>query len=225
MRGLTIHQPWAWAIATGEKPPENRGRRTHYRGPIAIHAGKTWSRYGATDPRVLDAAHRILGTALEIIPGDSPHTPRGAVVAVARLADCHPAAGGCCAPWGDDTHGDGPAYHWVLAQVQKLAVPVSCRGAQGLWPVPADVAAQIRPQLGQRRVTFDRIGRDRDVAPLVSGAGDDDLLDEIHRYARPHVRSSELEVLANFDEGRGFLTVGVLRPAGRFTIETLAVTA
>jgi hypothetical protein len=32
---------------------------------------------------------------------------------------------------------------WVLEDVQRLPEPIPCRGAQGLWDVPADIAARI----------------------------------------------------------------------------------
>ena len=38
MKALSIRQPWAWLIVHGSKRVENRSRRTHYRGPVLIHA-------------------------------------------------------------------------------------------------------------------------------------------------------------------------------------------
>lgn len=46
-------------------------------------------------------------------------------------------------PW--DVPG---AVHWRLGDVVRLREPVSCRGAQGLWTVPEDVAAAVRAQGG-----------------------------------------------------------------------------
>lgn len=40
MKALTISQPFASLIASGEKWIENRIWYTSYRGPLAIHAGK-----------------------------------------------------------------------------------------------------------------------------------------------------------------------------------------
>ena len=44
MRILTVRQPWAWAIVHGQKDVENRVRNIAgaYRGPVAVHAAKTW---------------------------------------------------------------------------------------------------------------------------------------------------------------------------------------
>jgi hypothetical protein len=39
----------------------------------------------------------------------------------------------------------GP-YGWTLDDVVALPAPVPCRGAQGLWPVPDDVAALVIEQ-------------------------------------------------------------------------------
>jgi hypothetical protein len=38
MRALTVKQPWAWAILHAGKDIENRGWRTHYKGPLVIHS-------------------------------------------------------------------------------------------------------------------------------------------------------------------------------------------
>ncbi len=39
----------------------------------------------------------------------------------------------------------GP-FGWILQDVVALAKPVPCRGAQGLWQPPADVAARVLEQ-------------------------------------------------------------------------------
>jgi len=42
MKALSIQQPWAWLIGKGIKPVENRTWKCGYRGPLLIHAGKTF---------------------------------------------------------------------------------------------------------------------------------------------------------------------------------------
>lgn len=37
---LSLWQPWAWAVVYAGKDVENRVWRTHYRGPLLIHASK-----------------------------------------------------------------------------------------------------------------------------------------------------------------------------------------
>jgi hypothetical protein len=42
MKALTLTQPWAQFMALGEKEFETRSWYTDYRGPLAIHAAKSW---------------------------------------------------------------------------------------------------------------------------------------------------------------------------------------
>ena len=46
MRAISIQQPWAYFLFHG-KPLENRDWPTSYRGPLLIHAGKTFDYEGA----------------------------------------------------------------------------------------------------------------------------------------------------------------------------------
>ena len=74
-RILSIRQPWAWAIATGRKKVENRVWNTSYRGPVYIHASSN---------RAPGADQWIRRQFRLRVPEE---LPRGAVVAVAELAD------------------------------------------------------------------------------------------------------------------------------------------
>jgi hypothetical protein len=44
MKALSIRQPWAWLIVNGFKDVENRTKRSHHRGPLAIHASATMTK-------------------------------------------------------------------------------------------------------------------------------------------------------------------------------------
>lgn len=131
IKGLTVHQPWAWAIADGHKKIENRSWWTGHRGLLAIHAGKKWD---------LDAVRWM-----RMQPGlpDAPSmddVPRGAVVAVVELVGvCGRSADKdrvvCeCGPWAQPRQ-----IHWQLKPTSPLAVPVPCSGKQGLWEVDLDL--------------------------------------------------------------------------------------
>jgi hypothetical protein len=142
LRALTVQQPWAFAIAAGEKTIENRTRGMNYRGLLAIHAGKRFSDRGRLDARVqaLLAEERV---------GESDLT-FGAIIAVGQLVDSHP-DGDCCRPWGEsayDEHGGQRRtliHHLVLEDVFALPEPVPANGALGLWrPVPEDTADILR---------------------------------------------------------------------------------
>lgn len=117
VRGLTVRQPWADAIAFHGKTIENRGRRSNYRGLVLIHAGQTRDE-------------------VEGAPEDLPDA-RGAVIATAQLAGCH-ICNGDCSPWADPGE-----WHWELADVTALSEPVPFRGALGLWTPPPELVQQV----------------------------------------------------------------------------------
>lgn len=139
MKALTVKQPWAWAIATGEKTVENRSRNTQHRGLVAIHAGLAWSARGGSDARIVELAR----THGQPLAGDTYE--RGAIIAIANIVDAHPESG-CCAPWGDREYDGKPVWHWVLEDAKPLDRPFPCRGALGLWTVsefPDDLAGAL----------------------------------------------------------------------------------
>ena len=90
MKALTIHQPWATALATGMKRFETRPRKTAHRGPIAIHAGKTFNEDGFAQVRHLPF-HENLVLPLSrrwVALLEASDFPTGAVIAVGELTDC-----------------------------------------------------------------------------------------------------------------------------------------
>lgn len=126
MKALTIRQPWADAIAHQTKRTENRTWKTSYRGLVLIHAG------AAHDPHAA-------------VYGPRPDV-RSAVLAIARIADCHYSDDGkCCGPWGEEN-----VYHWTLANVSTLPEPVPCKGRLGLWTPAADVLTAVLEQERER---------------------------------------------------------------------------
>ena len=140
---LTMHQPWASAVALGVKEWETRFWRPSLKrrpGLLAIHAGKYIDPF-AEDPRVVEAL------------GASP-LPTGALIAVAWLD-----SSACFDAWtvaspnrtspigerelifGDFGHG---RFAWRLKYVVQLEAPIPMRGYQGLWAVKdAAVVAQL----------------------------------------------------------------------------------
>lgn len=112
MKALTVCQPYAELIARGLKPIENRTWPTLYRGPLAIHAGKSreWM-----DDGDLEAY---------------PDMAFGAVIALVNLVNCCERERLPIALLHNQ-HANGP-WCWVLEHVERIA-PVPCRGAQGLW--------------------------------------------------------------------------------------------
>ncbi|MFF7550901.1 hypothetical protein ACFZCU_45965 [Streptomyces canus] len=150
-RGLTIKQPWAFAIAEGFKTVENRSRRTNYRGTLLIHAGRAANDAVNVVSYSRDAAIRFqeLGgrsnywdarehLPSRIVPPPPTAMALSAVIATAQLVGCHEAADGCCAPWGFPH-----CWHWELADVQPLQRAIAKTGALGLWKPDAELLAAV----------------------------------------------------------------------------------
>jgi hypothetical protein len=150
MRAITVRQPWAWAIAHGWKPVENRVQPTRHRGVIAIHSALTLEEGARFPDRDAEEARRRAGAYWNpAVPGDRPHddhpdpaTALGAVIAVANLVDCHSAAtvprldgttGTCCEPWGMPGH-----HHLVFEGVLLLEDPIPLPGQLGVWSFQSD---------------------------------------------------------------------------------------
>jgi hypothetical protein len=128
VKAISLWQPWASYIAVGMKRFETRSWSTGYRGPLAIHAAK----------------RRLTEYELDLLdewplPIRLDEIPYGAVVAVATLADCRMMASGRGPDDKEDALGDwSPGrFAWALHDVRQLAFPFPCRGAQGLFDLPA----------------------------------------------------------------------------------------
>ena len=112
MRALTITQPWASLVMSGDKRVETRSWSTTYRGPLAIHAAKGWD----VDARWF--AEEVCGRILSLTPSI---LPRGAVLGLADLVDCLPVT---AAP-PERTRG-------VLRRLHTRTVRVGSCGARGV---------------------------------------------------------------------------------------------
>lgn len=128
MKAITICQPWAWMIAAGHKGVENRTWSTDYRGPLAIHAGKSRKFLGAID---------WIERELNLVVPAVKDLDFGVVVATATLVDCvawDPRRGKRGERWGldGDLLAEGP-HCLILRDVQRLAKPVPCSGSLHLW--------------------------------------------------------------------------------------------
>lgn len=123
----------------GLKQYETRSWGTKYRGQILIHAAK---RNYAQDAVYLAKQHPALDTAIAAaLP-----LPRGAVVAIADLANClemiedlskSPSVAAnihlqtslelAVGNWAQGR------YAWKLENIRALPEPIECKGNQGLW--------------------------------------------------------------------------------------------
>lgn len=142
MKALTLWRPWAHSILYLGKRIENRpwlppastlGQR------IALHAGKTWDYDGA---RYIRAEHPSMP------PTEHGH-PLGIVgVATVRVAmDTEHARLG----YPEQAVWIFGPFCWVLEGVIALPKPIACKGAQGLWPVAADIERQVNEALAAQQ--------------------------------------------------------------------------
>ena len=151
IRGLTLHEPWAYAVAHLGKDVENRGFHAadwryivgHY---IAVHSAvtiKVGEARGAIDHLRVEFGLPIPGTY-------DPETNKalkwkeakkafafGHIVAVARVADITDDESRC-SRWRAN-YGVGI---W-LADVVTIE-PLACKGYQGLWSLPVPVLREVR---------------------------------------------------------------------------------
>jgi hypothetical protein len=160
VKAITVRQPWAWAIIYGAKDVENRAQTWSYRGPLAIHAGTTWSPQGEVDDRVWNALCRTWHADawrcenVHDAPSARPDRfPFGVIIGVADLTDVHRAGEGCCdSPWADAEYHGKPSTHLVLADPQPIATPIPARGSLGLWMPPEHIERAVCEQLPSPRV-------------------------------------------------------------------------
>jgi hypothetical protein len=126
VKALTIRQPYVDSIVYGTKRIENRSwpLPAAYTGtPILLHSAK------ANDRR---AIHN----------GIRPETDvRGAILAVITFPSYHRDGDDCtpnCAFWGQDQ-----VFHWQIADVTPLPMPVPAKGQQQFWTPTPDVLAAV----------------------------------------------------------------------------------
>lgn len=152
LQALTLWRPWDHSIVHGPKRVENRPwrpPRSVIGTDIALHAGQTYDKKGAAFIRSLGhvlppaAEHRagVIVGVVRIVRAVNLDRIEDALLATMGTGN-QPAKD----PVEDDPWAFGP-WVWVLDNVRPLATPVPCKGAQGLWPVPPDVEAEIRKQI------------------------------------------------------------------------------
>ncbi|MBI5827545.1 MAG: ASCH domain-containing protein [Deltaproteobacteria bacterium] len=122
IKALSVRQPWASLIASGEKTIETRTWPTKYRGKLLVVAGKT------------------------PFKGD-PALPRGVALCVADLVDCRPMLkkderAACCEIY------DG-AWAWVLADITPIS-PFPVIGRLGLFEASFHQHTCCRPASARR---------------------------------------------------------------------------
>lgn len=154
VKAISIRQPWASLIAIGSKRIETRSWHTNYRGPIAIHASKTYRK----SERALEQDQDFYDE-LRLFYDRPFNLPTGEIIAVADLVSCvqaekiRPVADGPLilplVPRSDGTFiaesregafgyfADG-RFAWVLGSVRRIE-PVGAKGSLGIWEFQGDL--------------------------------------------------------------------------------------
>lgn len=163
MKAITLTPPWGTLIAIAARWPE-LGKHFETRSwplpvrylgqPLAIHQAK-----GLADLKT-EAALAELCASEPFRPSltaagitEAGQLPRGAIVAIVTPRQCYRVEGGVMRDFYTRAHAPLPGepersfggygrgrYAWHLDAIRALATPVPCRGAQGLWDVPAAAA-------------------------------------------------------------------------------------
>lgn len=200
MKALSLSAPYGTLIALAERYPEwgkrieTRGRRTAYRGPLAIHQAQSLRYVGGRSGLVkLLEQDRFFSALARLYPsvfaaaGFMKYLPMGAIVAVCELRECVTTEDiERCSPFDligtvgkpivtyeltdqERAFGDYSAgrWAWLLTNIRALPEPIPCRGRQWLWELDSATEAQIAAQLARPRCP--RCGAQHDVAHYVNG--------------------------------------------------------
>ena len=154
IKALSLWQPWATLMALGHKRIETRSWSTAYRGWLAIHAAKFWSR----DLEAMCGSAPFLsalgpltkrGVIMHRPVADEPERilPFGAIVALVYVVDCFEID---ALNWprndrefklGDYTPG---RYQWRTDRVINLGhEAITTPGARGLFTLPLDIERRL----------------------------------------------------------------------------------
>src|SRR6185369_15077202 len=172
MKALSLTEPWASLVVTGEKKIETRSWKTEYRGLIAIQAAKGFPAW----------AKEIIGVSFfKVLEKHGIFSQKdfafGAIIGVAEIRACLSTNGGYLnftsgsievsngiiksdisvidykKPLPGTTEncfGDYSAnrYMWFLENPRRLKTPIPCNGALSLWEVPKEIEGKIFKDLG-----------------------------------------------------------------------------
>jgi hypothetical protein len=132
MNAMTIKQPWVHAILHEGKDIENRSWQRTFRGWMAIHASGQPKRDTVFPGRLR-------------VP-DLASLDYSAICGIARVVDIVTKSR---SKWFWQPNDGSINFGWVLADITPLKKPIPCKGALGLWELPADVFRQIQREFPQ----------------------------------------------------------------------------
>ena len=135
MKGISIRQPWVYAIFHLGKDIENRDWPTNVRGRVAVQASATMAWYD------YEEAHQWIfqnGCPGFSVPPKDQYT-LGAIVGTVEIADCVS---------NSDSSWFVGEYGFVLRYPILLPEPIPFKGMLGFWEVPKDIEALMEVNNG-----------------------------------------------------------------------------
>lgn len=135
MKALSIHQPWAWKLATGHKTIECRDWYNPHRGLVVIHATRTFDELTTFN---YSAAAKITGS----------------IIGYAYLKDIKNYD--TQAEFIEDVkyhYNDPPenfkwdVYGWIFNGGHVIEKPIPCRGWPKLWTLTPQLEEQLKWQM------------------------------------------------------------------------------
>jgi len=153
VKALSFTQPWASLVAIGAKKIETRNWSTGYRGPVVIHAAKSFPAW-ARELCITEPFATVLRRGGHRFMSDDEFA-FGAGIAIARLVDvrridmalrAQVIATGLPNELDFGNYETG-RYAWFLDDVQPFPTPIPAKGALGLWdwtgPLPVVGGASV----------------------------------------------------------------------------------
>lgn len=121
-RALSIRNPWAALIMSGNKLVENRTWSTRWRGTFAVQAGLTIDKFGLPAAAEFGIVPPFIGGYLGLVD----------------LVDVHQGSDQCCGIWAEPG-----AYHWQLETPRRFTTPIPGPGRLALYVPPRGVQEAI----------------------------------------------------------------------------------
>ena len=125
MKCLSLTQPWGTLVVSGKKLIETRSWTTRYRGPLLIHAAKSFPAYAR------DFCISVIG----LMPTELPF---GAIIGKVVLRDLRrteeiaPTLTDLERLYGDYSPG---RWAWELSEAEAFETPLPWKGSLGLFEV------------------------------------------------------------------------------------------
>ena len=129
LRCLSIQQPWAWMVCSGDKDIENRDWKTDFRGTIAIHASTKKTQVNSFLKR--DKLKRVKSSDFEF----------GAIIGLVDIESI--------SIYGREHEGKPHAYGtycWKMTNARFLQNPIPMLGQLGLRHLSDELASNVLSQ-------------------------------------------------------------------------------